>query len=143
VSATRALARMSRVLERSSTELNLAHYRVLAAIASGDERASRVAARLALGRPTISVAVDALCERGLLSRGTVAGDQRAAALTLTGPGADLLRRVEAEMSARLGELCARTPDATQVMQSLGWLSAALDEAMAERSTAAPTGPPSR
>jgi DNA-binding MarR family transcriptional regulator len=83
IEAVRALARASRFLERSSDELSLAHYRVLAAVASGDERASRVAQRLAIGRPTISAAVDALGQRGLLSRGTVEGDQRATALHLT------------------------------------------------------------
>src|SRR5579875_3572176 len=58
--AVRALARASSVLERSSSELNLAHYRVLSAIASGQERASHVAARLALGRPAVSAAVESL-----------------------------------------------------------------------------------
>jgi DNA-binding MarR family transcriptional regulator len=60
IEAVRALARATRVLERASGELSLAHYRVLAAIASGDERASRVANRLAIGKPTVSVAVEAL-----------------------------------------------------------------------------------
>ncbi len=62
--AVRALARASRVLERASSELSLAHYRVLSAIASGDERGSRIAARLALGKPTVSAAVESLCQRG-------------------------------------------------------------------------------
>jgi DNA-binding MarR family transcriptional regulator len=130
--ATRALARLSRVLERSSTELNLAHYRVLAAVAGGDERASRVASRLALGRPAISAAVDTLCERGLLTRGCVEGDQRAAALVLTPAGRDLLDRTEAEMGARLNDLCARTPDSAQVLRSLAWLGTALDAVVTER-----------
>ena len=130
--ATRALARLSRVLERSSNELNLAHYRVLAAVAGGDERASRVATRLALGRPAISAAVDALCERGLVTRGWVEGDQRAAALAITAAGRVVLDRTEAEMGARLGDLCARTPDSAQALRSLVWLGTALDEVVTER-----------
>ena len=77
VAAVRAVARLARVLERASGDLSMAHYRVLAAVADGDERASRVAARLALGKPTISASVDALCRRGLLTREDVVHDQRA------------------------------------------------------------------
>jgi DNA-binding MarR family transcriptional regulator len=54
-----------------SSELNMVHYRVLSAIASGEDRASRVAERLELGRPAISAAVDALCRAGYLVRGEV------------------------------------------------------------------------
>ena len=79
----RGLARAARILERVSGELSLAHYRVLSAIAGGDERASRVAERLALGKPAVSAAVESLSQRGLIARSEVAGDQRAAALRLT------------------------------------------------------------
>jgi DNA-binding MarR family transcriptional regulator len=132
VQAVRALARASRVLERASGELNLAHYRVLSAVASGDERASRVAARLALGKPTVSAAVDALCRRGLLTRTAEPGDQRAIALSLTGAGRSLLKRVEDEMVATISDLSARTPDPAQVIESLGWIGGAIDQARAER-----------
>jgi DNA-binding MarR family transcriptional regulator len=117
--AVRALARASRVLERASSELSLAHYRVLSAIASGDER-------------TVSAAVEALCQRGLLVRSGVEGDQRVAALRLTGDGEALLERVEAEMVSRIDALCARTPDGAQLMESLVWLGDAIDEVVAER-----------
>jgi DNA-binding MarR family transcriptional regulator len=132
IEAVRALARASRFLERSSDELSLAHYRVLAAIASGDERASRVAQRLAIGRPTISAAVDALNQRGLLSRRTVEGDQRATALHLTEAGAALLARVEAAMVERLEALAIRTPDGSQLVRTLIWLGGAIDQVQAER-----------
>jgi DNA-binding MarR family transcriptional regulator len=132
VDAVRALARASRVLERASGELSLAHYRVLSAVASGDERASRVANRLALGKPTVSAAVDTLCQRGLLLRESVEGDQRAVSLRLTAAGTALLSRVEAEMIGRIEDLCARTPDGHQLMESLVWLGAAIDEMQDER-----------
>jgi DNA-binding MarR family transcriptional regulator len=132
VEAVRALARVSRLLERSSDELSLAHYRVLAAVAAGEERASRVAARLAVGKPTVSAAVDSLCERGLLDRTRVADDQRATSLCLTTAGEALLSRVEAEMVRRIEDLCARSPDRERLLESLVWLGAALDEARAAR-----------
>jgi DNA-binding MarR family transcriptional regulator len=112
--------------------LSLAHYRVLSAIASGDERASRVANRLAIGKPTVSAAVDALVQRGLLVRSGVDGDQRVAALHLTSEGAALLSRVEAEMIRRIDDLCARTPDGDQLMESLVWLGSAIDDMQAQR-----------
>lgn len=132
VQAIRALARMARQLERSSGDLNLAHYRVLSAVADGDERASRVADRLALGRPTVSSAVESLCKRGLLSREDAADDRRAATLTLTPAGEAALAAVEEEMLGRLEDLTARTPDGDAVLESLGRLGEALDEVAAER-----------
>jgi DNA-binding MarR family transcriptional regulator len=130
--AIRALARMARQLERSSGDLNLAHYRVLAAVADGDERASRVADRLALGKPTVSAAVESLCKRGLLSREDAADDRRAATLTLTPAGEATLAEVEGGMLERLDDLCARTPDPEQVLDALARLGEALDEVADER-----------
>ena len=101
IEAVRALARASSLMERASSELSLAHYRVLSAISSGDERASRIAGRLAIGKPTISAAVNAMCERGLLVRMDVEGDLRAVDLRLTLKGRRLLERVEAEMIRRI------------------------------------------
>ncbi|HEY3751201.1 MAG TPA: MarR family winged helix-turn-helix transcriptional regulator [Pseudonocardiaceae bacterium] len=132
VEAVRALARASRILERVSGELNLAHYRVLSAIASGDERASRVAARLAIGKPTVSAAVDSLCQRGLLTRTGADTDQRVAVLRLTDAGRELLDSVEAEMVSRIEGLAVRTPNGEQLIESLVWLGRAIDESVAER-----------
>lgn len=132
VEAVRALARATRVLERASGELSLAHYRVLSAVASGEERASRVANRLAIGKPTVSAAVDALAQRGLLERSGVDGDQRVAALHLTPEGRAVLARVETEMIRRIEDLSARTPNGAQLMESLAWLGAAIDDMHAQR-----------
>ncbi|HEX4732094.1 MAG TPA: MarR family winged helix-turn-helix transcriptional regulator [Solirubrobacterales bacterium] len=132
VQAIRALARLARALERSSGDLNLAHYRVLSAIADGDERASRVADRLTLGKPTVSAAVESLCKRGLLSREDAAEDRRAATLTLTPAGEAALAEVERGMIERIDEFLDRTPDAAQVVESLGQLGEAIDEVAAER-----------
>jgi DNA-binding MarR family transcriptional regulator len=136
VEAVRALARASRLLERASGELNLAHYRVLSAVASGDQRASRVAARLAIGKPTISATVDTLCQRGLLVRGRVDGDHRAAALQLTTDGEALLQRAESAMVERVVELCARAHDGDELLHALVGMGAAIDQVTAERHAAA-------
>lgn len=135
VSAIRGLARASRLLERASGDLSLAHYRVLAAIASGDERASRIADRLALGKPTISASVEALRQRGLLTRTGVDADQRAASLRLTAQGQLVLEAAEGAMTERLDRLAARTPDPQAVLQALVWLDAAIEEFQAEQGVA--------
>jgi DNA-binding MarR family transcriptional regulator len=129
VEAVRALARASRILERASGGLNLAHYRVLAAIESGDQRASRIAARLALGKPTVSATVDSLCQRGLLTRTSADTDQRVAVLSLTDEGRALLQGVEAEMTSRIDKLITTTPGGERLIESLVWLGKAIDESM--------------
>ena len=142
IEAVRALARASSVLERSSAELSLAHYRVLSSIASGRERASHIAASLALGKPTVSSAVESLRERGLLTRSESDADHRAATLRLTPDGEALLDRVEEEMRARIRDLGRRTPDGEQLLRALVWLGRAVDERRGERrSRRSEGGPP--
>lgn len=133
IDAVRAVARMSRLLERASGELSLAHYRVLAAVADGDERASRVAARLALGKPTISASVEALCQRGLLVRESDRADGRAAALRLTHEGEVLLHAAEQRMTAALDEIVKRAPAGADTVEALTRLGAGLDVLARERS----------
>jgi DNA-binding MarR family transcriptional regulator len=135
VQAIRALARLARVLERSSGDLNLAHYRVLSAVADGEERATRLADRLALGKPTISAAVESLCKRGLLKREDAAEDRRAATLSLTPDGEAALAEVERGIIARFDDLLARTPDPEAAVAVLAALGEALDEVAAERAAA--------
>jgi DNA-binding MarR family transcriptional regulator len=139
VPAVRALARVSRVLEAASPDVSLAHYRVLAAVASGEERASLVAARLALGKPAVSAAVESLCRRGLLDRLDVVADGRAVALSLTTEGALVLDRVEREMTRRVVDLCARTADPDALVECLAQLGTAMDDVRAERLAAARAG----
>lgn len=132
IDVVRALARMSRVLERASSELSLANYRVLAAIGSGDERASRVGRKLALGKPTVSATVESLCARGLVSRASAGDDQRAIALSLTPEGRVVLDRVERAMVERVADLCTRTPDGARLLEALSWLGPAIDASLADR-----------
>lgn len=124
--ALRALVRAARLLERASGDLSLAQYRVLAAISEGDERATRLAQRLALGKPTISATVDALCRRGLVMREGVAGDQRAAALRPTVAGETALHAAEAAMLARLESVLGHAADRRALLAALIDLGAAMD-----------------
>lgn len=126
------VVRAARIMERRCGELGLAQFRVLAAIAAGDDRASRIAHHLALGKPAVSSTVDALCRRGLLTRESVENDQRAAALALTDEGRRVLADAEADMAAALDDLVARTGEPALVLRALGRLACAAEAARAER-----------
>src|SRR5690349_1020297 len=102
---------MARLLERACTDLSppltLAQYRLLAMIGGGAERASEIAGRLALTKPTVSATVDTLVERGLVTRATADDDRRALRLQLTPDGAGVLEAAERAMRARLDDVLAR------------------------------------
>jgi DNA-binding MarR family transcriptional regulator len=133
--AVRGFARAVRILERASRELSMPHYRVLASVAAGEERASRVAERLELGRPAISSAVEALCAHGYMERRQVQGDQRAVDLRVTPEGVAVLERVEHEMTEALRALCARVEGSEQLIESLATLDSAVDSMYAEKRAA--------
>ena len=136
IPAVRALARVSRILERASGDLSLADYRVLSAIAEGEGRASRLAARLTLGKPAISSSVDSLVRRGLLLKSHVDGDQRATALSLTAEGEAVLGAAEAHMLLRLEAVCAKTADPAATMAAIASLGPAIEAVVAEREVTA-------
>lgn len=129
--AVQAITRVSRVLERASAELSLADFRMLSAIADGEARATRLAARLAVGKPAVSAGVDSLERRGYIERSRVEGDQRASALSLTPAGVQAHQRVEAEMIRRLRTLCERTEGGDELIVLLGRLDDAVEGVMAE------------
>ena len=130
--SVRTLARLARLLEWASGDLSLPQYRVLATVSEGDERASRLAERLALARPTITAAVDGLVDRGLLTRSEVAGDRRAVRLTITPAGRKALRSAEEAMAERLAPLFDRLDDRSRALAALGDLQTAIDQALEER-----------
>lgn len=141
VEAVRSLARAARLLEKASGDLGLAHYRVLSAIAAGEDRASRVARRFELGRPTVSAAVDALSRAGLIERAVVAADQRAYELRLTRRGEEVLAAVEAEMVHLLHDVLHRLGDPGEAADALAALGGALDARAEERHALLPKGRP--
>ena len=134
--AIRTLARLARLLARASGDLSLPQYRVLATVSEGDERASRLAERLALARPTITAAVDGLVDRGLLTRSEVAGDRRAVRLTITPAGRKALKAAEEAMAERVGPLFERLDDRGRALAALSDIQAAIDQALEERRAAA-------
>ncbi|MBV8295859.1 MAG: MarR family transcriptional regulator, partial [Acidimicrobiia bacterium] len=79
----RTLTRLARLLERGAGDLSLSQFRILALVEDGGERASELADRLALAKPTITAAVDGLVDRGYLTRSADCSDRRATKITIT------------------------------------------------------------
>ncbi len=134
--AVRALARASRLVERASIDLSFADFRVMSALDAGEERATRLADRLALGKPAVSASVDSLSKRGLIVRSKVEGDNRAVALTISDDGRELYERMKARMARQLELLAERTPDPQRVIDALALLEDAVEAAILERYTRA-------
>lgn len=118
VTGVRAIIRACRLLERASGELTTAQYRVLTAVAEGEHRASRIAARLSLGKPTVSFTVDTLVDRGLLVREWSESDQRVSMLRMTIAGETAIRIADAAMTLRLEDLADRAPDRDALLDAL-------------------------
>jgi DNA-binding MarR family transcriptional regulator len=123
----RTLALLGRVLERAAGDLTLAQYRVLAMVSAGDERASLLAGRLAVTKPSVSAVVDGLSERGYLAREPVDGDRRAVRLTMTKEGTKALTAAEAAMAERLEPLVVAIDDRAAFVQGLDEMHAVLRE----------------
>ena len=130
--AARALVRVARMLEHATSDLTLPQYRLLVMVAGGDQRASKLAGRLALSKPTVTAAVDGLVERGLLIRSEVPCDRRAVDLSLTDEGRRALAATDAAISERLARVLDRCADPTLARAGLLQLSAAVEAVVAER-----------
>jgi DNA-binding MarR family transcriptional regulator len=133
--ATRAIVRVARMLEHASTDLTLPQYRLLAMVASGDQRASKLAGQLALSKPTVTAVVDGLVERGFLARAEASGDRRAVDLSVTEPGRRALAAADAAMGARLAGILAHCGDPDAVAAGLALLGDAVKKVVAERMAA--------
>jgi DNA-binding MarR family transcriptional regulator len=133
--AVLTLARLARFLERACTDLTLSQYRLLAMIADGAERASEIAGRLALTKPTVSATIDTLVERGLVTRTAADDDRRALRLQITAEGRTVVGAAERAMRERLDDLLTRVDDPDSVQSALVQLHAALDERREERRAA--------
>jgi DNA-binding MarR family transcriptional regulator len=129
------LARLARLLERACTELTLSQYRLLAMIADGAERASQIAGRLAVTKPTVSATIETLVERGLVSRAMADDDRRALRLQITAEGRAVLGAAERGMREQLDALLIHVDDPQAVRLALGRLGDALDQRREQRRVA--------
>lgn len=130
---TLTIARLHRALEHTpDAELTLPQYRVLGRLAVGDERAGLLAQRLAVSKPTMTVLIDSLVERGLVTRETAPDDRRAVTLSITAAGRSAIDRTAAALRAMFDDIVERCTDPDAVRAALAQLAPALDEWAEER-----------
>jgi DNA-binding MarR family transcriptional regulator len=124
--AVQVLARLARMLEQTPTELPLAQFRVLALVASGERRASRLASRLPVAKPTVTAAVDALVAAGLLVRERDVTDGRVVSLAITARGRAVLKATGDALAARLRPHIAAVSEPARLLGLLVELGDAID-----------------
>jgi DNA-binding MarR family transcriptional regulator len=143
IPAVRALATGARVLERALGDMTLPQFRVLAVVASSPERASRVAERAAVSRPSLSGVLDGLESRGWVRRSVVDGDRRGVHLDVTAVGNQALTAATAAAAVALDDLLAGVAPAERetVLRALALLAEVFDARAAHRvgSAEAPVG----
>jgi DNA-binding MarR family transcriptional regulator len=94
-------------------------------VASGDARASKLAERLAVAKPTVTAVVDGLVDRGYLLREAVPGDRRSASIVVTPAGRARLATAEDAMSERLEHLLGAVSDRGAFVRGLAEIDAAM------------------
>jgi DNA-binding MarR family transcriptional regulator len=102
----RLLARLARVAEQScqATGISLPQYRLLVSVSGGPQRASELAARVGVSRPTLTSLVDGLEQAGLLKRAPVPTDRRGIQLVPTEEGLGAVERADSALTRRMLEL---------------------------------------
>src|SRR4051794_33920310 len=109
--SVRTLAIVSRILERSLTDMTLPQFRVLGLIARAPERANHLARQAAVSRPSLTGVLDGLEARGWVRRRDVDGDRRGVELDVTPAGRTALDGAHDAVQTRLAELLAHVPAA--------------------------------
>ncbi|MCU1459585.1 MAG: transcriptional regulator, MarR family [Actinomycetia bacterium] len=128
----RTLARLARILEHSCGDLTIPQYRLMAMIGEGSERATLLAGRLALTKPSVSGMIDALVDRGFVTRTPEPTDRRAARLALTPSGTRALRASERSMAERLDPIIDGCDDPAAITTALTQIEASLNRVVDAR-----------
>ncbi len=102
----RLLARLARVAEQAcqATGISLPQYRLLVSISGQPQRASELAARVGVSRPTLTSLVNGLAQAGLLQRVPVLNDRRGIRLVVTDTGCAALAQADDALTERMLQL---------------------------------------
>lgn len=134
---TLTIARLARVLENhAGSELSMPQYRVLGLLTSGHERATELASKLAVTKPTLTAVIDGLVERGYVGREGADGDRRAVRLVITPAGLAAAEESGRRLRAVLDDVLGRCADPDGVLAALDDLRRALDVRWSERAAVA-------
>jgi len=118
VAGIRVLGRLTRILGRLETGLSFPQYRLLTLLAEGNERSTAIARHLAVSKPTITSAVEALVELGHVHRLADTDDRRVTWLQITGSGTDALAQANAAYVERFGPTVRAMNDPTAFLAQL-------------------------
>src|SRR4051812_27114226 len=123
---TLAIARLHRALERAEdAALSVQQYRVLALLSEEGARASHLAQRLAVTKPTVTSLTDSLVERGLATRETEDGDRRFVTVSITAQGRAAVTSTGRALRAVLDDVVSRCADPAAVYAALDDLRSGL------------------
>jgi DNA-binding MarR family transcriptional regulator len=127
VRAVRTFACVSRVMEQIGRieGVSMPQYRLLLFLRHGPRRAGELAAKVAVKRPTLTAIVDGLVRENRLRRVADEHDGRGVRIELTEEGHVALRKIEAELSELIEQLCL-LGDRETLLDSLDDLSAIVD-----------------
>jgi DNA-binding MarR family transcriptional regulator len=134
--ATLTIARVARLLENATTaDLSWSQYRVLGLLAEGDERASLLAGRLSLAKPTLTGVVDSLVDRAFVARSSSPDDRRVVELSITSTGRRALTTTATALREVLDDVLAHTDGPDRLLVALDDLGHGLDRRWAARHAA--------
>lgn len=128
----------------TAQDVSVEQWRILRALADGRGHSmGDLAEAVLMPHPTLTKAIDRLIDRSLVYRGHDPGDRRKVAVFLADRGSELLARVEGGVAEhhRLIEAVYGTERTERLMRDLEGLVAALDDAPAVPSPAAPERAP--
>ena len=128
ISAVLTVLRITRVLERIDAGISPQQYRILKLIGQGGERSARLAALLAVAKPTLTATADSLVAAGLACREAEPGDRRVVRLHLTESGQAAIDRADAAYADWFGSLLDHTGRREEILADMRQL----DQSMTQR-----------
>jgi len=141
LAAVRGVALAARMIEHHLDAMTLAQLRIMTLIERDPIRASALAERAALSRPTLSGLLDGLAAKGWIDRCAVDGDRRGVTLAITDVGRRALTAAQQESTRALAGLLDELPARRRAaaIDALGSLATAVqirhDRRMVEGETA--------
>ncbi len=104
--AVRAVVAIYREFEQVTrrSDVSLAQYRLMLYLRTGPKRAGEIAAAIAVAKPTISLALNALREKRWITSTTDEADGRASRILITATGKTRMEAFEAELAARIAPM---------------------------------------
>jgi DNA-binding MarR family transcriptional regulator len=135
--AARTLSFVARTLERSLEDMTLPQFRVLTFLSTSPERASEIAEKAGVTRPSLTGVIDGLTAHGWVRRVEVDGDRRGVGLEITPAGRRALTTASAQAADQLADVVGHVSpgDQQRVLDGLEALSRALGEHRRARLTA--------